>query len=66
MPKLKSSAVRGLAASVIDFYSPKGDKDMAAKLQKIIDDVEVKKDPNMMATQSHFRYTVYRLNAKAQ
>ncbi|MBK8251349.1 MAG: hypothetical protein IPK82_01605 [Polyangiaceae bacterium] len=66
MPKLKSSAVRGLAASVIDFYSPKGDKAMADKLQKIVDDVEVKKDPNLMATQSHFRYTIYRLNAKAQ
>jgi len=66
MPKLKSSAVRGLAASVIDFYSPKGDKEMAGKLQKVIDDVEFKKDPNMMATQSHFRYTVYRLEAKAQ
>jgi hypothetical protein len=66
IPKLKNSAIRGLAASVIDFYSPKGDKAMADKLQKIIDDVEVKKDPELMATQSHFRYTVYRLNAKAQ
>lgn len=66
MPKLKNSAIRGLAASVIDFYSPKGDKDMADKLQKIVDDVEEKKDPELMATQSHFRYTIYRLNAKAQ
>lgn len=66
MPKLKNSAIRGLAASVIDFYSPKGDKDMADKLQKIVDDVDEKKDPALMATQSHFRYTIYRLNAKAQ
>jgi hypothetical protein len=66
MPKLKNSAIRGLAASVIDFYSPKGDKAMADRLQKIVDDVEEKKDPSLMATQSHFRYTIYRLNAKAQ
>jgi hypothetical protein len=66
MPKLKNSAIRGLAASVIDFRSPKGDKAMADKLQKIVDEVEAKKDPNLMATQSHFRYTIYRLNAKAQ
>ncbi len=66
MPKLKNSAIRGLAASVIDFHSPKGDKAVADKLQKIVDDVDVKKDPAMMATQSHFRYTIYRLNAKAQ
>lgn len=66
MPKLKNSAIRGLAASVIDFHSPKGDKAIADKLQKIVDEVETKKDPAMMATQSHFRYTIYRLNAKAQ
>jgi hypothetical protein len=66
MPKLKNSAIRGLAASVIDFYSPKGDKAIADKLQKIVDDVDAKKDPNLMATQSHFRYTIYRLAAKAQ
>jgi hypothetical protein len=66
MPKLKNSAIRGLAATVIDFHSPKGDKAIADKLQKIVDDVEAKKDPNLMATQSHFRYTIYRLNAKAQ
>lgn len=66
MPKLKNSAIRGLAATVIDFYSPKGDKAMADALQKIVDDVDEKKDPNLMATQSHFRYTIYRLNAKAQ
>ncbi|MEZ4302931.1 MAG: hypothetical protein R3B70_48860, partial [Polyangiaceae bacterium] len=61
MPKLKNTAIRGLAASVIDFYSPKGDKAMADKLQKIVDDVDAKRDPNLMATQSHFRYTIYRL-----
>ena len=64
MPKLKNSGVRGLAASVIDFHSPKGDKAIADKLQKMVDEVDEKKDPNLMATQSHFRYTIYRLNAK--
>ena len=66
MPKLKNSAVRGLAATVIDFHSPKGDKAIADKLQKIVDEVDEKKDPVLMATQSHFRATIYRLNAKAQ
>lgn len=66
MPKLKNSAIRGLAASVIDAQSPKGDKVVADQLRKIIEDVDAKKDPNLMATQSHFRYTVYRLDAKLQ
>lgn len=66
MPKLKNTAVRGLAATVIDVHSPKGDKAIADKLQKIVDDVEAKKDPVLMPTQSHFRATIYRLNAKAQ
>lgn len=66
MPKLKNSAIRGLSASVIDALSPKGDKVVADQLRKIIEDVDAKKDPNLMATQSHFRYTVYRLDAKLQ
>lgn len=66
IPKVKNTAIRGLAATVIDFHSPKGDKAIADKLQKIVDDVEDRRDPNLMATQSHFRATIYRLNAKAQ
>ena len=66
MPGLKNAALRGLAASVIDFHSPKGDAETAGELQRIVDAVEATKDPALMATQSHFRYTIHRLQARAQ
>jgi HEAT repeat protein len=66
LPKYKSVAVRGLAASLIDHFSPKGDPDMAKKLQAFVDEAEAKKDQERMATNSHFRTVIYRLNARSQ
>jgi hypothetical protein len=66
MPKLKNAALRFVAVSLIDYFSPKGDTAIAAKLQAIVDDAENKKDAQMMSANAPFKTVIYRLNAKAQ
>lgn len=66
LPAVRNAAVRALLATVIDRLSPDGDVESAGKLQRIIDDAERSKDGALLATQSHFRYTAYRLSARAQ
>jgi len=65
-PKLKNAALRFVAVSIIDYYSPKGDVAIAKKLQAIVDEAEQKKDANMMAANAPFKTVIYRLNARAQ
>jgi HEAT repeat protein len=66
MPNINNAAVRFVAVSVIDYLSPKGDKAMAEKLEKIVDDGEQSKDPNKIAGNAPFKTVIYRLNARAQ
>lgn len=66
MPKLKNAAIRFVAVSLIDYFSPKGDVEIAKKLQAIVDEAEAKKDANMMAANAPFKTVIYRLNARAQ
>lgn len=66
MPKLSNAAVRFVAVSVIDHLSPKGDKDIADKLQKIVDDGESAKDQALMSANAPFKTIIYRLQARAQ
>ena len=66
MPKLSNAAVRFVAVSVIDHFSPKGDKAIADQLQKIVDDAESSKDANKMTNNAPFKTIIYRLNARAQ
>ncbi len=66
MPKLKNAALRFVAVSIIDYFSPKGDPAISKKLQAIVDEAEQKKDANMMAANAPFKTVIYRLNARAQ
>ena len=66
MPKLSNAAVRFVAVSVIDKFSPKGDKALADSLQKIVSDTEASRDANKMAANAPFKTIIYRLNARAQ
>jgi hypothetical protein len=65
-PKITNPAVRFVSVSVIDFLSPKGDKAMADKLQKIVTDAEEKKDAQKMAANAPFKTVIYRLRARAE
>lgn len=66
MPKLKNAAVRFVAVTLIDHFSPKGDPGMAQKLQAIVDEAEQKKDAQMMSANAPFKTVIYRMNARAQ
>jgi len=66
MPKLSNAAVRFVAVSVIDHFSPKGDKGIADQLQKIVDEGEASKDQEKIAGNAPFKTIIYRLNARAQ
>jgi HEAT repeat protein len=66
MPKITNAAVRFVTVTVIDMLSPKGDPDIAAKLQAIVDDAEMKKDAEKMAGNAPFKTVIYRLAARAQ
>lgn len=66
MPKLKNAAIRFVSVSLIDYFSPKGDREIAKKLQAIVDEAEAKKDANMMAANAPFKTVIYRLNARAE
>lgn len=66
MPKIKNAAVRFVAVSAIDHLSPEGDKAIADKLQKIVDDAEASKDQKEISINAPFKTVIYRLNARAQ
>ncbi|MGK3997046.1 hypothetical protein [Sorangium sp. So ce1024] len=66
MPKISNAAVRFVSVSVIDALSPKGDAEVATKLQKIVDDGEASKDAQKIAGNAPFKTVIYRLNARAQ
>ncbi len=66
MPKIPNAAVRYTAVLVIDRLSPKGDADVANKLQKIVEDAETTRDANKIAANAPFKQVIYRLNARAQ
>jgi hypothetical protein len=66
MPKLSNPAVRFVAVSIIDRFSPKGDAAIAQKLQKIVDDAEASKDTNKISANAPFKMIIYRLNARLQ
>lgn len=66
MPKIANAAVRFVSVSVIDTLSPKGDADVATKLQKIVDEGETSKDAEKIAGNAPFKTVIYRLTARAQ
>lgn len=66
MPKLRHAALRFLAVSLIDYFSPGGDTVIAQRLQAIVDEAEAKKDFVMMVGNAPFRTVIYRLSARTQ
>ncbi|WP_434045532.1 MULTISPECIES: hypothetical protein [Sorangium] len=66
MPKISNAAVRFVSVSVIDALSPKGDADVASKLQKIVDDGEASRDAEKISGNAPFKTVIYRLTARAQ
>ncbi|MGK3990023.1 hypothetical protein WME99_43675 [Sorangium sp. So ce136] len=66
MPKISNAAVRFVSVSVIDALSPKGDAEVATKLQKIVDEGEATKDAEKIAGNAPFKTVIYRLSARAQ
>lgn len=64
MPKLKNAALRFVAVTIIDYFSPKGDAALATKLQAIVDEAEAKKDQLMIQANAPFKTVIYRLNAR--
>ncbi|KYF90450.1 hypothetical protein [Sorangium sp. So ce388] len=66
MPKISNAAVRFVSVSVIDALSPKGDAEVATKLQKIVDEGEASKDAEKIAGNAPFKTVIYRLSARAQ
>jgi hypothetical protein len=66
MPKITNAAVRFVSVTVIDALSPKGDADLAGKLQKIVDDAEAAKDQEKMSANAPFKTVIYRLTARTQ
>lgn len=66
MNKFQNAAVRFVALSALDELSPKGDKDIADKLQAIADKAIASKDQEAISLNSAFKDVIARLNAKAQ
>ncbi|WP_437571487.1 hypothetical protein [Sorangium sp. So ce542] len=66
LPKVLNAAVRFVSVSVIDALSPKGDAEVATKLQKIVDEGEASKDPEKISGNAPFKTVIYRLTARAQ
>ncbi len=66
LPKLQNAAVRFVALTVIDELSPKGDKEIADKLQSIADKAIASKDQEAIGLNGPFKDVIARLNARAQ
>lgn len=66
MPKITNAAVRYVTVTLIDDLSPKGDPEIANKLQAIVDEAEAKKDSEKIAANAPFKTVIYRLQARAQ
>lgn len=64
IPKITNGAIRDLAATLVDFFSPKGDADAADALQKIVDEAEAARDKNAILLNASLRSVIYRINAR--
>ncbi len=66
MPKFQNAATRFVALTIIDEFSPKGDKEIADKLQAIVDKAVESKDQELIRLNAPFKDVIARLNARAQ
>ena len=65
-PKIVNPGIRFAALTVVDVLSPKGNPDIAAKLQKMVDDAVASKDQDKQRFNPTLKQFIYRLNARAQ
>ena len=66
MSSFENAAVRYVAALGIDFLSPKGSKDVAGQLRKIIEKNAVGGDKNKIAGDAPLKQVMYRLDSRAK
>jgi hypothetical protein len=66
LPSLENAAVRFVAAQTIDFLSPKGSKDTADAMEKIIDKNTKTADKDKMAGDAPLKQIMYRVRARAE
>jgi hypothetical protein len=65
MESFENAAVRFVAAQAIDHLSPKGSKQAAAELRKIIDKNAESGDRNKIAGDAPVKQVMYRIEARA-
>ena len=61
----ENAAVRFVAAQTIDHLSPKGSKEAAAKLRKVVDKNAESGDKDTMAGDAPVKQVMYRIEARA-
>jgi HEAT repeat protein len=66
LDSIENAAVRFTAAQTIDFLSPKGSKEAADGLQKIIDKNAKSADKNLAAADAPLKQVMYRIRTRAQ
>jgi hypothetical protein len=66
MPALEEPALRYVASQVIDHHHPKGSKEIADKLEAIVDKNAESMDRDRSSGDKPLRDTMYRLRARAQ
>jgi hypothetical protein len=66
LPLVTNAAVRFVAVSVLDRLSPKGDKEMATKLQAIVDANVKSRDKSKIQADAPLKTIIHRLEARAQ
>jgi len=66
LPKYSHPGIKQQVLSAILYFSPKGDKDAADKLQAIVDKAEASKDQEAIQDAQPLKQTVALLNARAQ
>ena len=65
MDAFENAAIRFVAAQTIDHLSPKGSKEAAAALRKIVDKNAESGDKNKMAGDAPVKQVMYRIEARA-
>jgi hypothetical protein len=66
LDSIDNSAVRFVAAQAIDYLSPKGSKEAAAELKKIIDKNIASADQNKVQADAPLKQVMYRIEARAE
>jgi len=66
LPKIQNPGLKQAALTLLLFFSPKGDKEVADKLQAVIDKADASKDQEAIQDAAPLKQVVALLNARAQ